>query len=89
MAPGAIAGVGDSNPRWLDKEDFTIKISDRSQRGDPAQYLLVLNQAISGGQHVVVHLRLSLDDSVEQSFKRIAFSTAEPFRVMRFGCAVP
>ncbi len=82
----ALPGVGDVNPRWLDQEDFRIKVSDRAQRSDPAEYILVLNQAIAAGQRVIVHLRLSLLDAVEQSFKQIRFATAEPFRVLRFGC---
>jgi len=83
----SLPGVGDINPRWLDHEDFHIKISDRSQRSDPAQYVLVINQTIDAGQQAIVHLRLSLNDSIEQSFKQIHFATAEPFRVVRFGCA--
>ncbi|MGD8938477.1 MAG: hypothetical protein PVJ72_03805, partial [Gammaproteobacteria bacterium] len=82
-----LPGVGDVNPRWLDQEDFYIKVSDRAQRNEPAEYVLVLNQAIAAGQRAIVHLRLSLLDAVEQSFKRIHFATAEPFRVLRFGCA--
>ena len=83
----ALPGVGDNKPRWLTKKDFQIKVGERSQRSDPAQYVLLLNQSIGGGQQAIVHLRLSLDDSVEQSFQNITFSTAEPFRVLRFGCA--
>ncbi|MGD8886695.1 MAG: alpha-2-macroglobulin, partial [Gammaproteobacteria bacterium] len=36
---------------------------------------------------MIVHLRLSLHDAAQQSFKQIQFATAEPFRVVRFGCA--
>ncbi|WP_455210457.1 alpha-2-macroglobulin family protein [Kaarinaea lacus] len=82
-----LPGVGAVSPRWLDKDDFTVKISDRSRRSDPAVYALVLNQSIAAGQQVMVHLRLSLQDSIEQSFRQIRFATAEPFRIVRFGCA--
>ncbi|WP_455203333.1 Ig-like domain-containing protein, partial [Kaarinaea lacus] len=83
----ALPGVADDMPRWLDKDDFQIKIGERSQRQDPAEYVLLLHQPIGAGQRVIVHLRLSLADSIEQSFKRIQFSTAQPFRVLRFGCS--
>jgi len=82
-----LPGVGGDQSRWLDQQDFEIKVMERQQRSDQAGYILLLNEAIPSATHVVVHLRLSLEDDIEQSFKRISFSTAEAFRVTRFGCA--
>jgi len=82
-----LPGIDGSNSRWLDAEDFDIKVMERRQRSDPANYILMLKEAIPGATQAIVHLRLSLDDSVEQSFKRIRFSTAAPFRVKNFGCS--
>jgi len=82
-----LPGVDNADSRWLDSEDFDIKVMERRQRSDPANYILMLKEAIPGATQAIVHLRLSLDDSVEQSFKRIHFSTAAPFRVHNFGCS--
>ncbi|MBL1276375.1 MAG: hypothetical protein COB30_009825 [Ectothiorhodospiraceae bacterium] len=82
-----LPGIDNKQSLWLDAEDFTIKVLERSQRSDPANYVLMLNEPIPGATEAIIHLRLSLDDGVEQSFKRIHFATAAPFRVKTFGCA--
>jgi uncharacterized protein YfaS (alpha-2-macroglobulin family) len=82
-----LPGVNDAESRWLDEEDFQIKVMERLQRSDPASYVLMLKEAVPGATQAIIHLRLSLDDSVEQSFKRIRFATAAPFRVKTFGCS--
>lgn len=81
-----LPGVEAGESRWLDQKDFTIKVIERSVPNDPVSYVLLLNEPIGSGTRAIVHLRLSLDDSVDQAFKRISFSTAEPFRVLRLGC---
>jgi len=83
----SLPGVGGGASRWLDREDFKIKVMERERRDDPAVYVLLLNEPIPGGTRAVVNLRLSLEDDPEQAFKRITFATAAPFRVTRFGCA--
>jgi len=80
--PGVEAGAS----RWLDQKDFKIKVIERTQPNQAVNYVLLLNEAIGSGVRAIVHLRLSLDDSIEQAFKRISFATAEPFRVLRLGC---
>jgi len=82
-----LPGIDSAGSRWLDAEDFSIKVMERQQRSDPASYILMLKESIPGATQAIVHLRLSLDDSVEQSFKRIHFATAAPFRIKTFGCA--
>lgn len=82
-----LPGVDSTGSRWLDAEDFSIKVMERQQRSEPANYILMLKESIPGATQAIVHLRLSLDDSVEQSFKRIRFATAAPFRVKSFGCS--
>lgn len=82
-----LPGVESKDSRWLDAEDFSIKVMERRRRSDPANYVLILKEAIPGATQAIIHLRLSLDDSVEQSFKHIRFATAAPFRVKTFGCS--
>ncbi|MFZ5481953.1 MAG: alpha-2-macroglobulin [Myxococcota bacterium] len=49
-------------------------------------YALVLDRPIPLGTRAIVHFRLSADDA-DASFARVSFATAEPFRVVRAGCA--
>ncbi|HKK07183.1 MAG TPA: alpha-2-macroglobulin family protein [Gammaproteobacteria bacterium] len=79
-------GEGSGRSRWLSADDFHIKVVERQRRSDPASYVLLLKEPIASGTRAIVHLRLSLDDSVDQAFKRIRFATAEPFRVLSLGC---
>jgi uncharacterized protein YfaS (alpha-2-macroglobulin family) len=81
----ALPGVDAERARHLTPEDFAVKALERDPSGR-ASYLLVLNDPVPLGVKVVVRLRLSLDDQGASSFKEIAFSTAEPFRVVAFGC---
>jgi uncharacterized protein YfaS (alpha-2-macroglobulin family) len=82
-----LPGVEAGESRWLEQKDFKIKVIERSQPNEAVHYVLLLNQPIASGMRAIVHLRLSLDDSIEQAFKRISFTTAEPFRVLRMGCS--
>jgi hypothetical protein len=81
-----LPGVGAEGGRQLTRDEFEVKPLERRSRGEPARYAFVLRQPVALGTKVVVHLRLSLDDKDTQSFKELAFSTAEPFRVTAFGC---
>jgi uncharacterized protein YfaS (alpha-2-macroglobulin family) len=77
-------GVGDS--RRLGATDYQIKTRERLSRQDTSSYILILNEPIPLGVRAIIHFRLSLDDSSEQSFYDISFSTAEPFRATAIGC---
>jgi uncharacterized protein YfaS (alpha-2-macroglobulin family) len=81
-----LPGVGGARARWLTKDDFKVKAIERRSRAEPASYALVLSTPVPLGTRAVVHMRLSLDDSDQVSFKELSFSTAEPFRVTGFGC---
>lgn len=81
-----LPGVEAGESRWLDKKDFKIKVIERRTPNDPVQYVVLLNKPIASATRAILHLRLSLDDSIEQAFKRISFATAEPFRVTAMGC---
>jgi alpha-2-macroglobulin len=76
--------------RWLNADDLTVKTVERVSPGDPARYVIRLADPIPLGHQATVHLRLALDPRVEaagaESFSRITFATAEPFRVVRMGC---
>ncbi|MCP4694340.1 MAG: alpha-2-macroglobulin, partial [Desulfobacterales bacterium] len=96
--PGALArmisvelrplpGVEDGSARWLNQDHFDVKILERRNRSDQASYVLLFHDPIPPGTRTIVHLRLSLADRVEQAFRKIAFSTAEPFHVTHVGWA--
>jgi alpha-2-macroglobulin len=81
-----LPGVGSANARWLSRDDFKVKSMERAERGASATYVLALKEPIPLGTRAVVHFRLSLDDQDQRSFREIAFSTGEPFRVTGAGC---
>jgi uncharacterized protein YfaS (alpha-2-macroglobulin family) len=81
----ALPGVGTEDARVLTGEDYSVKPLESTGDGR-ASYLLVFKQEIPLGSRVLLHLRLSLEDKAGQSFKDLAFSTAEPFRVLSLGC---
>ncbi|MCP4701448.1 MAG: alpha-2-macroglobulin [Gammaproteobacteria bacterium] len=84
--PGVKGGGENAKSRWLDKDDFDIKILERANRTDRAGYVLLFHDPVPGGIHATVHLRLSLADKTDQAFQKISFSTEEPFQVTHFGC---
>ncbi|MCP4663614.1 MAG: alpha-2-macroglobulin, partial [bacterium] len=80
-----LPGVGSEGARWLNDEDFEIKVMERASRSAEATYVLALHQPIALGTRAIVHFRLSLDDA-SVSFSQVSFATAEPFRAVAFGC---
>ena len=80
-------GLDRQNAQWLDRDNFQIKVVERRSPSDPASYVLALNRPLPEQQRVLVHLRLSLDDDSPHSFHQTAFTTAQPFRAVRVGCA--
>lgn len=82
-----LPGVASDQSRWLSEIDYELKVMERNSRSDKARYVLSFNEPIPEGTHVGVHMRLSLDDQLEQSFHDIEFSTAAPFTVTRVDCA--
>ncbi|HEV7515639.1 MAG TPA: alpha-2-macroglobulin, partial [Thermoanaerobaculia bacterium] len=87
--PGVTHGVGQAGaePRFITARDFQIKALDRKQRNDPAPYVLTLATPIPLGSKAILHFRLSLGEAAPESSLDLAFSTAEPFRVLSLGCA--
>jgi len=81
-----LPGIDDSNAYWLQPDDFKIKTIERSNPGQNAAYVINLARPISSGQLAKVHLRLSLNDSLDEAFHEISFSTARPFEVLQLGC---
>ncbi len=81
-----LPGIGGERARWMTWNDFQVKEMERHARADPATYVLELASPVPLGTRAIVHLRLSLDDDARESFAEIAFSTAEPFRVVEVGC---
>ncbi len=81
-----VPGVDARNSRWLTRDDFEIKTMERHSPNDPATYVVHLHREIPLGTQATAHLRLSLDDRASDSFARLSFSTAEPFRIVETGC---
>ncbi len=81
-----LPGIGPEGSRWLKAEDFTLKAVERATGSDTATYVLNLRAPIPLGTRAIVHLRLSLEDDPTLSFTEVTFATAEPFRVVSFGC---
>ncbi len=81
-----LPGIGPEGSRWLKAEDFTLKVVERAGGSDTATYVLDLRAPIPLGTRAIVHLRLSLEDDPTLSFTEVTFATAEPFRVVTFGC---
>jgi uncharacterized protein YfaS (alpha-2-macroglobulin family) len=80
------AGTAGSAPRWITARDFQVKALDRKSRNDPAPYVLTLATPIPLGSRAILHFRLSLGEASPESSLDLAFTTAEPFRVVSFGC---
>ncbi len=77
----------DTEPlRTLGSEAFSLQALERADRSAPARYRLRLQEPVGEGMHVVVRLRLSLDDTTGQAFQTIDFGTRRPFRPVSFGC---
>ncbi len=81
-----LPGIDNSNAYWLNPNDFQIKTIERSSPAQNAAYVINLAQPIGSGKIVIIHLRLSLHDGLEESFHEISFSTAKPFEVRQLGC---
>ncbi len=81
-----LPGIDNSNAYWLNQEDFQIKTIERSNSAQNAAYVINLARPISSGKKAIIHLRLSLDDGLDESFHEISFSTAKPFEVRQLGC---
>ncbi len=82
-----LPGLEGAAGRFLTPQDFEVKTIERRNAGDLATYLLRFKQPLASGQRVFVRFRLTLEDEPGRTFAEISFSTAEPFRVVRFGCA--
>ncbi|MBW8874214.1 MAG: alpha-2-macroglobulin [Acidobacteria bacterium] len=87
--PGVARGAGGAGaePRWITARDFQVKALDRKERNDPAPYVVTLATPIPLGSKAVLHFRLSLGEAAPESSLDLAFTTAEPFRVVSLGCS--
>jgi len=79
-------GIDTAGSRVLDQSDYDIKVLERSNRSDVARYVVNFHQPIPEGTKVSVRMRLSLDDTLQQAFQEIHFSTVTPFAVTKAGC---
>ncbi|MEO8277033.1 MAG: alpha-2-macroglobulin family protein, partial [Thermoanaerobaculia bacterium] len=90
-----LPGLSGNDSRRLSRQDFTVKSVERASPSDAASYVLRLKQPIPLGRKVFVRFALRLADDPAagssssasgRDFTEITFSTAEPFRALRFGC---
>ncbi len=82
-----LPGVDSGQSHWLDASDFTIKVLERDNPSAQASYVVNFQQPIPEGTHATVHLRLSLEEELDQAFARVSFATAPPFSATRLGCS--
>ncbi len=80
-----LPGVEEQQSLWLTQEDFVLKQLERPSISDPVQYQLTFHKPVTYGKHVTLHLKLSLDQSIEDTFARYTFSTKAVFRVTGIG----
>ncbi|MEO7793211.1 MAG: alpha-2-macroglobulin family protein, partial [Thermoanaerobaculia bacterium] len=90
-----LPGLAGDDTRRLSRQDFEVKSVERASPGDAASYVLRLRQPIPLGRKVLVRFALRLADEAQNgaapgpaggAVAELAFSTAEPFRAVRFGC---
>ncbi len=81
-----LPGIGGEGERTLDRHDFDVKAMERGRPGDPARYVLDFHHPIPRGTRAVVHIRLAPESGAKAEEARLAFATAAPFQVTRFGC---
>jgi hypothetical protein len=84
----ALPGLGEDPVTRLHGDDFEVKVLDRPNRKDPAQYSLVLRSPIPAGHRAVVRIGLALDEGADEAVFESRFDTAEPFRPVELGCPV-
>ncbi|MCP4472461.1 MAG: alpha-2-macroglobulin, partial [Gammaproteobacteria bacterium] len=82
-----LPGIDAGNAYWLKPDDFEIKVIERSNPAQDASYVINLNKPVGSGYVVKIHLRLSLNDSLDEAFHQISFSTARAFEVRQLGCS--
>ena len=90
-----LPGLAGDDTRRLSRQDFEIKSVERASPGAAASYVLRLRQPIPLGRKVFVRFALRLSEGAQAGAAALAagaavseltFSTAEPFRAVRFGC---
>ncbi|MBN1551308.1 hypothetical protein JW979_07560, partial [bacterium] len=79
-----IPGVGLNTPIFWDKRNYSIKPLERQTESDEMAYLVNLNNPIPYGYKVTLQFR-ARDANDEKPDFEVAFSTAEPFRILSFG----
>jgi len=80
-----LPGVEGQQSLWLTQEDFDIKQIERSALSEPVQYQLTFHKAITFGKQITLHLKLSLDETIEGAFAQYTFSTKPVFRITGIG----
>jgi len=78
-------GIDRSRSKWLNEDDFALKVPERAARNANAVYIIQLKNRISYGKTAIIHLKLSSNPSLDDTFHKIEFSTQKPFRIEGFG----
>ncbi|MCP3688220.1 MAG: alpha-2-macroglobulin, partial [Gammaproteobacteria bacterium] len=81
-----LPGIDSNSAYWLKSDDFQIKTIERSNTSQNATYVISLARPIGSGRTAKIHLRLSLQDSLDEAFHEISFSTTKPFEILNMGC---
>mgnify|MGYP006866112435 CR=1 FL=1 len=80
-----LPGIETNQSLWLNGDDFILKIPERKDRNAKAVYILKLKNKISYGKKIMIHMKLSLEENLDDSFHKIIFYTKKPFRITGFG----
>jgi uncharacterized protein YfaS (alpha-2-macroglobulin family) len=80
-----LPGVSQEGAYWLTDKNFVIKEMERRAMDEPVVYLVTFHKALPYGMRIILHLRLSLEDSIPGSLERYAFSTRPLFRLVEMG----
>jgi hypothetical protein len=80
-----LPGVSQEGAYWLTDKNFVIKEMERRAMDEPVVYLVTFHKALPYGMRIILHLRLSLEDSIPGSLERYAFSTRPLFSLVEMG----
>lgn len=81
-----LPGVDARGARVLGAEDFTVRALDRRSASEPAEFLVEPERPIPSGVRAILRFRLAADELADGASIELGFTTADAFRVARFGC---
>ncbi len=81
-----LPGIAAEDAVFLQQGDYRIKERGKG-RNQSFEYRIELSEPIDYGTYVMLHVRLSLDETVDANLARYGFSTKDQFRLTGMGSA--